>query len=357
MIDTTTVQIAIEKVQKSRIAELQEGAMGFGKVFSDHMFIADYKDGQWTDLKIVPYDKVPTSPSMSALHYGQAIFEGMKAFRYDNGEVSLFRPHDNFKRLNVSAVRMAMPEIPEEIFMEGLNQLIKLDKNWVPKTDGSALYIRPFMVATDEFIGVKPSDTYRFYIITAPVGKYYAEPIKVLVETNFIRAVEGGVGFVKASGNYGRSLYPTKLAQEKGYQQIIWTDARHHRYIEESGTMNVMVVINEVLTTPPLGDTILAGITRNSVLTLAKEMGIKVEERKISVDELIEAHQKGLLTEMFGVGTAATIAQIALFGFEDKDYLLPSVETRKVSNQISNSLEAIRKGRATDKFKWMEKIS
>jgi branched-chain amino acid aminotransferase len=320
------------------------------------MFISDYENGAWGDSRIIPYGPIPMSPSMSALHYGQAIFEGMKAYKNDKGEVLLFRPLDNHHRINISSERMAMPMIPQEVFMEGLRQLVALDKDWVPDSEGSSLYIRPFIVGTDEFIGVKPSDNYRFYIITSPAGRYYNEPVKVLVETNYIRAVEGGVGFVKASGNYGRSLFPTKLAQQRGYQQIIWTDARNHRYLEESGTMNLMIVIDDVLITPPIGDTILAGITRDSVLTLARDWKMKVQERKISIDEVIDAHKRGTLEEAFGTGTAATIAHISTIGFEGKDYVLPPVQGRIFSNRVAQELDNIRKGRVEDKHNWMFKV-
>lgn len=356
MVTTDTLAIKVQRTANSRIKELDYNRITFGKLFSDHMFISDYENGMWGDSRIIPYGPIPMSPSMSALHYGQAIFEGMKAYKNEKGEVFLFRPLDNAKRINISAERMAMPSIPVEIFMEGLKQLVALDKDWVPDTDGSSLYIRPFIVGTDEFIGVKPSDDYRFYIITSPAGKYYNEPVKVLVETNYIRAVEGGVGYVKASGNYGRSLFPTKLAQQRGYQQIIWTDARNHRYLEESGTMNLMIVIDDVLITPPVGDTILAGITRDSVLTLARDWKMKVQERKISIDEVIEAHKAGTLEEAFGTGTAATIAHISTIGFEGKDYVLPPVQGRIFSNRVAQELDNIRKGRSEDKHNWMYKV-
>lgn len=356
MVTTDTVSIKIHKTEKSRINELDYNHITFGKLFSDHMFMADYGNNGWHDAQILPYGPLMMSPSISALHYGQAIFEGMKAYKNEKGEVALFRPLDNHKRINISAERMAMPSIPEEIFMEGLKTLISMDKAWVPDGDGTSLYIRPFLIGTDEFIGVKPSDTYRFYIITSPAGKYYSEPVKVLVETNYIRAVEGGVGYVKASGNYGRSLFPTRLAQQRGYQQIIWTDARNHRYLEESGTMNLMVVIDDVLITPPIGDTILAGITRDSVLTLARDWKMKVQERKISIDEVIDAHKRGTLEEAFGTGTAATIAPIATIGFEGKDYTLPPVTERIFSNRVGQELENIRKGRSEDKHNWMYKV-
>ncbi len=357
MVTKDTVSIEVQKTSQSRINELDFNNLAFGKVFSDHMFIVDFKNNQWGDARIVPYGPVLMSPSTSALHYGQAIFEGMKAYKNDKGEIALFRPLDNHKRINISAERMCMPTIPQEYFLEGLKQLIKMDEAWIPTAPGSSLYIRPFIFGTDEFIGVKPSDTYRFYIFTSPSGIYYNKPVKVLVETNFIRAVEGGVGYVKASGNYGRSLFPTKLAQQRGYDQIIWTDARNHRYLEESGTMNLMFVIDDVLITAPLGDTILAGITRDSVLALARDWKMKVQERKISIDEVIDAHKNGTLGEAFGTGTAATIAPISQIGFEGKDYVLPDTKDRIFSNRVAQELENIRKGRVADIHNWMYKIS
>lgn len=354
---TSTLEISIEKITKSRVSEYDVNNVPFGKCFSDHMFIAEYSDGKWQKAYITPYQDVPMSYALSSLHYGQAIFEGMKAYKQSNDEVYLFRPEENFKRLNKSAVRMAMPEVPEDVFMNGLFELLKLDSSWVPTSDTGSLYIRPFMISTDEAIGVKASETYKFIIITCPAGKYYAEPIKVLVESHYIRAVKGGIGFVKAAGNYGRSLYPTKLAQEKGYQQVIWTDSETHQYVEESGTMNLMFVIGDTVLTPALGDTILAGITRDSVLKLARDWGMNVEERKISIAELIEAHENGTLKEAFGCGTAATIAQIIGIGYNGKDYMLPPVEERKFSPKVDEVLRNIRKGKSEDKFNWMVKVS
>lgn len=353
---TSTVEIKINKIAKSRVSEYDINNVPFGKCFSDHMFVAEYADGAWQKAFIEPYQNVPLSYATSALHYGQAIFEGMKAYKNDAGEVSLFRPLENFNRLNKSAIRMAMPEVPEEIFMGGLLELLKLDAAWVPQSETGSLYIRPFIIATDEAIGVKASETYKFIIITCPAGKYYSEPIKVLVETNYFRAVHGGVGFVKAAGNYGRSLYPTKLAQQKGYQQVIWTDSKTHQYVEESGTMNLMFVIGDTLLTPELSDTILSGITRNSVLSLAKLWGMKIEERKISIREVLTAHGNGTLKEAFGCGTAATIAQIVSIGYEGKDYDLPAVDTRKFSNKVDETLRNIRKGKIKDEMNWMMKV-
>ena len=353
---TATVPIHIKKVAKSRIAELDINNLSFGKLFSDHMFIGQYHDGQWREANIMPYEKMLMSPSTSALHYGQAIFEGLKAYRNIRGEVVIFRPQANHKRINISAHRMAMPEIPEDLFLESMVQLLKLDKNWIPDKEGSSLYIRPLYFATDEFIGVKPSESYQLLTFTAPVGAYYNEPVKVMVEPNYFRAVEGGVGFVKASGNYGRSLHPSKLAHQKGYHQLIWTDARHHKYVEESGTMNLMFVINDTLITPPLSDTILAGITRDSVLTIARDWGMKVEERKISVDEIVEAIKNKSLQEAFGTGTAATIANICLIAHEEKDYDLPRLTDKSFSTRVAKELDDIKKGRVADKFGWIYKV-
>jgi branched-chain amino acid aminotransferase len=353
---TSTFDINIEKINNSRVSEYDINNVPFGKCFSDHMFVAEYSNGQWHKPSIMPYGDVPLSYAMCALHYGQAIFEGMKAYKNEKGEVSLFRPLDNFKRLNKSAIRMAMPEVPEDLFMNGLLELLKLDAAWVPASESGSLYIRPFLIATDEAIGVKISDTYKFIIITCPAGVYYNEPIKVLVETNYYRAVKGGVGFVKAAGNYGRSLYPTKLAQQKGYQQVIWTDSETQQFFEESGTMNVMFLIDDTLITPALSDTILDGITRNSVLTLAREWGMKVEERKVSIKEVFEAIEKGTLKEVFGCGTAATIAQIVGIGHNGQDYALPPVAERKFSTKVDQNLRDIRKGRVADTKGWMLKV-
>jgi branched-chain amino acid aminotransferase len=352
-----TLHISIQKIAKSRLAETDFSDIHFGKIFSDHMFQMDYEDEQWKNAKIIPYEKLQMSPSLAVIHYGQSIFEGMKAYKNEKGEVFLFRPLENYERFNRSAKRMCMPEISEEAFMEGIRQLVLLDKDWIPTEPGCSLYIRPVMFASDEFLGVRPSDTYKFMIITSPSSAYYSAPIKVLVERKYARAFEGGTGYVKASGNYGRSLYPSKIAQEKGYQQLIWTDAFEHKFIEESGTMNVIFQVGDALITPPVSNTILPGVTRDSVLTIARDMGITVEERKISIDELVEAHGKGLLKDAFGTGTAATIAPFELIGFEGEDYVLPPVAERTLSRKIHEELQAIRFGKAEDKHKWAVKIN
>jgi len=354
-IDTLT--IPTQCVTESRITQLDYNNIEFGKIFSDHMLVADYKEGQWQTPQILPYGNMSLSPATSALHYGQAIFEGMKAYRDAEGDILLFRPLDNFRRLNISAERMCMPAVSEDIFMQGLEQLLRLDAAWVPPTAGCALYIRPFMFATDDFIGVRPSSNYRFTIFSCPVGAYYGQPLRVAIESQYVRSAEGGAGFAKAAGNYGAALLPARKMQEKGYHQLIWTDAREHKYIEESGTMNVMFVIDGKLITPQVSTTILAGITRESVLQLARDMGYGVEERQVSVDELMEAHKAGKLQEAFGTGTAATIAQIATIHYQGTDYDLPAIEGRKISNGIAVALDQIKTGQAPDQHGWVYRIS
>ncbi|HTL82783.1 MAG TPA: branched-chain amino acid aminotransferase [Bacteroidia bacterium] len=353
---TATIKLDVQKTAHSRLPGLDINNLPFGKVFSDHMFLAEYHEGKWVRPRIRPYGELNLSPASSVMHYGQSIFEGMKAYRSDNADVLLFRPIENQKRLNVSAVRMAMPEVPEEIFMEGLTELLRLDQNWVPAGDGRSLYVRPFLIATDDYIGVKPSDSYMFLIIASPVGAYYDHPLKVRVEKSYFRAVEGGVGYVKASGNYGRSLYPSALAKREGYDQLIWTDGREHKYVEESGTMNLMFVIDGKLITPALGDTILAGITRDSVLTLARDWNFPVEERRVEIKEVEEGLKSGKLTEAFGTGTAATIAHISNIGLEGKDYQLPPLTDKSFSKKVGKALDNIRRGRIEDPHHWVYKV-
>ena len=347
------MEISVNRVAESRINQVDFDNIPFGREFADHMFVADYADGEWGDFRIEPYGNMLFTPAMLGLHYGQTIFEGMKAYRNVEGQIMMFRPTDNFRRLNVSAERMCMPTISVDLMMEALKELLKIDEEWVPKSTSSALYIRPFMFATDEFLGVKPSDKYRCVIFTGPVGPYYTTPLKIKVEDVYTRAAKGGTGSAKSGGNYGGALLPTKLAQQAGYHQLLWTDSIEHKYIEESGTMNVMFQIGDTLVTPPTGDTILKGITRDSVLTLAKSLGMKVEERRISVEEIRAAYDNGGLLDAFGVGTAATIAPIELIGFKGSDMVLPPVEERKMSKTISKELNAIRYGEVEDPFGWM----
>jgi branched-chain amino acid aminotransferase len=347
-----TLNIPINRISVSGLSQIDFDNLPFGKNFSDHMFVADYENNEWTNLQIVPYGDINLSPAASALHYGQAIFEGVKAYRQKNGEVTIFRPLKNFERFNISADRMVMPRVPEEVFMQGLTQLLSLDKQWVPSKDGQSLYIRPFMIATDPVIGVHASESYKFIIITGPTGVYYSKPLKVKIETHFARAVEGGVGYAKTAGNYAASLLPTRQAQKEGFDQLIWTDAKDHAYIEESGTTNVMFVINGVLVTPSTRDTILDGVTRNSIVELARAWGMPVEERRVTVAEIITAAQKGTLEEAFGAGTAATVAHIAQIGYEGELYTLPEPSTRVFSNKVSKALSDIRYGVVADEFGW-----
>jgi branched-chain amino acid aminotransferase len=351
-----TEGIQIERVKHSRVSQVDFANLPFGKIYTDHMFMADYRDGEWKNSRVVPYGHISISPATPAIHYGQAIFEGMKAMKSPSGEVLVFRATDNWMRLNISGERICMPHVPEDLFMEGLSTLISLDQNWVPKAEGSSLYIRPFLFSADEYIGIRPSETFTFMIILSPVGPYYSTPVKVKIETHFTRATEGGTGYAKAGGNYGGAIYPAKLAQDQGYHQLLWTDGKSHAYIEESGTMNVMFVIDETLVTPALSDSILAGITRDSVLKLARKWHMNVEERKVSVKEIIEAAETGRLKEAFGVGTAATIAHIELIGFEGKDYYLPPVTERKFANKVYNELEGIKRGNRPDPFGWITKM-
>ena len=348
-----TGEISIHKASQSKIEQVDFDNIQFGKVYSDHMFEATYADGAWKDFQIVPYDYLKLSPASPAIHYGQSIFEGLKAYKTKSGKTQVFRPLANFERMNASAVRMCMPTVPENLFMDALDTLIKLDSAWVPGNPGTSLYIRPFMFSADEYIGIRPSDTFKFMVLTCPVGQYYSKPVKVKIETHYTRAIEGGTGYAKAAGNYAGALYPAKLAQEKGYDQLVWTDGKEHRYIEESGTMNVMFMIDGKLITAPLGDTILHGITRDSVNALAKSWGVPVEERRITVDEVIAAAKSGSLTEAFGAGTAATIAQIALIGYDGADYALPPVETRTFSNKVLTTLDQIKYGEIEDEFGWI----
>ena len=351
------ISIKITKTTHSRINTCDFNNIQFGTVFSDHMFVVDYEDGKWINPEILPFGPMSLSPSTFALHYGQAIFEGMKAYKNTNGEAQLFRPKDNIKRLNQIANRMAMAELPEEIFMEGLKQLIAIDSDWIPTKPGSSLYIRPYMFATDEFVGVRPAKHFKFVIFTCPVNAYYPKPIRVVVEEKYVRAFDGGVGATKAAGNYGISMLPTYEANEKGFDQIIWTDGREHKYIEESGTMNVFFVIGDKVITPVLDGTILAGVTRNSCIKLLQNKGYTVEERKISVDEIVDASNKRELKDAFGTGTAAIVAKIAAINYKGIEYTLPNPEEREVSNYLYKTLGEIQTGVIPDDFNWIEKVN
>ncbi|MBB6325490.1 branched-chain amino acid aminotransferase [Algoriphagus iocasae] len=353
----TSLAIPVVSTKKSRLPETDFSNLVFGKTISDHMFVADYKNGEWTDLRIEPFAPLELSPANATLHYGQSIFEGLKAYRNEEGEVLVFRADANWSRMNESAERMCMPSIPEEIFMEGLVQLLELDKDWVPHAKGSSLYIRPYMFAMDNYIGVKPSETYKFIIFTCPVGNYYSKPVSVKVETEFTRATEGGTGAAKTAGNYAASLYPALRAQKAGYDQLLWTDGKSHSKIEESGTMNVMFKINGTIITAPINSgTILKGITRNSVLQLAKDWNQPVEERFLTVSELETALIEGTLEEAFGTGTAATIAHIERIQVNGKDYILPQKPADAFSHRVLAELDGIKYGSIEDPHHWIIKI-
>lgn len=355
MIDTESIEI--QKIKESKVKDMDFANLEFGKTFSDHMFVMDYKDGKWQQARILPYQNLSMSPSASVIHYGQSVFEGMKAFKNKEGRFGLFRPDKNIARMNKSAVRLCMPEVPEDIFMEALTRMVQMDHEWIPTGELSSLYIRPVLFATDDFIGVKASETYRFLIFTSPVNAYYAKPVRVKIERHFTRAAKGGTGYAKAAGNYAGSLYPAKLANQEGYDQLLWTDSKEHKYIEESGTMNVMFVVDGKLLTPELGDTILDGVTRDSVIKLAKDWGLEVEERRIKVDEIVQAMKEDRLEEAFGCGTAATIAHIATIADGERVYELPSVENRKLSNKLSKFFVDLKKFREKDQHNWMIELN
>lgn len=348
--------INITPVKDSRIKSCDFDNIIFGRVYSDHMFSVDFRNGKWSNPEILPYGNIPVSPATSALHYGQSIFEGMKAYKDSSGKPQLFRPLDNLKRLNESARRMCMPELPEHIFLDALSQLVTLDQNWIPTKAGSGLYLRPFMFATDDFVGVRPSESFKFMIFCCPVNEYYQKPLKVKVENKYVRSFDGGAGYAKAAGNYGISMLPTRIAHEQGYDQIIWMDGREFKYVEESGTINLFFVIGNKLLTPELDGNILKGVTRDSCIQLAREKGYEVEERKISISEIIEGIKNGTLTEAFGTGTAATIAHIITINHEGKDHQLPPVENREVGPWLFRTIENIKTSKVPDNHGWVYKL-
>ena len=348
--------IKITKAQNSKLKDINLENIAFGKYFTDHMLEADYEDGEWKNVEIKPYQPLMLEPSISALHYGQAIFEGIKAYNHPNGNAYIFRPQDNFNRFNISAERMQMPKITEDIFMEGMRQLVSIDKSWIPDREDHSLYIRPFMFSTDEMIGVRPSDTYKFMILLSPTGPYYNTPMRIYVEEHFVRAVPGGVGYAKAAGNYGAAMYATAQAKKKGYDQVLWPDAFEHKYVQECGTMNVFFIIGNSAITPDLSKgTILAGITRESAMQELNEMGFKVEEKELSIDDIIDAHKAGLLYEAFGTGTAATISLIKELRY--KDYVMKfDVDQWQTAPKLAKRLNDIRYGLAEDVHGWMYKV-
>ena len=344
--------IKIKKTAKSHISEVDFNDLGFGKIISDHMLVSDYKDGEWNNTRIEPFGEISFAPTMLALHYGQMVFEGMKAFRMKDGNISIFRIKKHYERLVRSMERMCMPSMSYRLFEEGIVNLIKLDADWVPSGEGCSLYIRPFVFASEERFGVKVSSEYKYIIFSGPVGPYYDKPLRVKVENQYVRAARGGTGSAKCAGNYGASFYPTHLARMQGFDQVLWTDGSADHNIEESGTMNVMFVINGVLVTPPLSDSILDGVTRDSFLTLAHELGVQSEQRTVSAMELEAALKNNTLQEAFGTGTAAVSTYIQSIDINGKDYAVTVPGEKGVMSRIKNMLTDIRTGKAPDKYKW-----
>ena len=351
----TIANIDIKLASTSKINEVDFEKLSFGNVFTDHMLICDYENGVWKTPSIEPYAPFTIDPSAKVFHYGQAIFEGMKAFKDENDAIWLFRPDQNYERFNKSAVRMAMPEVPEEVFMGGLKQLLDIEKEWVKKGKGNSLYIRPFMIATGKGVVAAPAVYYRFMIILSPAKSYYSGEVKVLIAEHFSRAANGGIGAAKAAGNYSAQFYPTKLANDKGYQQIIWTDDATHTKLEEAGTMNVFFRINDTLYTAPTSERILDGITRKSIIDLAKRENVKVEVRPVLVEELVAAAQKGTLQEIFGAGTAAVINPIVGFEYKETYYELPKLDN-PLALELKKKLNNIQYKIDEDTFGWTVKI-
>jgi branched-chain amino acid aminotransferase len=346
------IDIAKKLSVTSRISSVNFANPEFGKDCSDHMFKAVYQNGEWTNPEIVPFGDITFSPAMLALHYGQSVFEGMKAFRMHDGRISIFRPHSNLERFNRSLDRMCMPTIPEDLFFAALVELMKVDQDWVPSAPGTSLYLRPFCFASEPRLKIKIADQYQFMILMSPAGKYFGNPYRLKVETEYTRTAEGGTGYAKCAGNYGSSFYPVKKAVEEGFDQVLWTDAKEHRYIDEAGMMNIMFMVDGKLITPALNTAILEGITRDSVLTIALDQGIEVEERKIAVDELEVYLREGRVTEVFGTGTAAVVAPVKLIRIGEFDYEIPAPDENSFQNKAYSILNDIRLGLAPDTHGW-----
>lgn len=350
----TVSKIAIEIVKTSKLDKTTLNGRKFGTTFTDHMFICTFKNGKWQQPKITPFQALELDPSARVFHYGQAVFEGMKAYKDQSGDVFLFRPDENQKRINFSARRLSMPEFPKDMFFDGLKTLLDIDKDWIPEAEGNSLYIRPFMIATGRGVFASPSDEYTFMIICSPSGKYYSKDVKVVIAEHYSRAANGGVGAAKAAGNYGAQFYPTQKAIDKGYDQIIWTDSTH-TYIEEAGTMNIFFRINDTLITAPTSERILDGVTRKSIIALAEQQGIKVEERRIFVEEIKESAINGNLKDMFGTGTAAVITPVSHFSHQDKIFEVKKVENR-YSDLFKKQLTDIQQNKSEDIFGWRYKV-
>ena len=350
------MNIKLSKVKSSKISKVDFSDLGFCKYYTDHMFVCEYENNDWKNFRIIPFQDLNLSPACTTLHYGQTIFEGLKAYKNEKDEILIFRPDKNAKRFNSSAERMCMPSFPEKYFINSIEELLKIEKDWVPKGEENSLYIRPLMFAIDPYIGIKPADKYLFIIICGLAGGYYSEPVNVKIETEYTRAVKGGVGYAKTAANYAAALYPAVQAQKEGFHQLIWTDGKEHNFVEESGTMNLFFVIDNKLITPPLGDTVLDGVTRDSIISVCPELDIDIEIRKISVKEIIDALGNGSMTEAFGAGTAATIAPIKTIAFQSKKYNLPENNKISFSKKILDYLNNLKFGKIDDKFDWVNKL-
>jgi branched-chain amino acid aminotransferase len=355
MSTTQTSKIEIIKATSSKISSVDFDNLNFGEVFTDHLFECNFKNGQWQNPVVKPYAPILMDPSSKVFHYGQAIFEGMKAYKDDNDAIWLFRPDENFKRFNNSAIRMAMPEVPESIFMDGLNELLKLDQEWIQKGNGSSMYIRPFMIATGAGVIANPSDEYKFMILLSPAKAYYSGEVKVIIAEHYSRAANGGIGAAKAAGNYAAQFYPTNLANKDGFQQVIWTDDATHTKLEEAGTMNVFFRINDTLLTAPTSERILDGVTRKSLIEMAKYEGLNVEVRSVLVAELVEAAKNGTLKEIFGAGTAAVVSVIKGFSYQDVYYELSPSENSYAS-LLKEKLTNLQNKLSEDPFGWTVKV-
>ncbi|PWK17795.1 branched-chain amino acid aminotransferase [Xanthomarina spongicola] len=355
MTNPSNSEIDIVKSSKSKIKDVDFNNLVFGRIFTDHMFVCDFIDGVWQQPKIMPYQAMSFEPSARVFHYGQAVFEGMKAYKDENGKIWLFRPDENHKRINKSAARLAMPEFPRDYFLNGLETLLKMDKEWIKSGIGNSLYIRPFVIATEPAISASPANSYRFIIICSPAKAYYSGKVRVLFAEKYSRSANGGVGFAKAAGNYAAQFYPTALAQEKGYQQIIWTDASSHEFLEEAGTMNIFFRINDSLVTAPISDRILDGITRKSIIQLAEDNGITVEVKRVPVTEIKEAARNGSLKEIFGAGTAAVISPISAFEHAEEVFEIPDNEDSYASLFKKQLLE-IQHNVSQDKHHWRHEV-
>ena len=350
-----SLDIHISKASKSKIDQIDFDNFSFGSVFTDHMFECDYIEGKWQNPRILPYQSISIEPSASVFHYGQAIFEGMKAYKDSNDGIWLFRPKENISRFNKSAIRLAIPEFPEDLFIDALTKLLNLEKDWIKKDEGSALYVRPFVIGNEYAIQASPSKNYKFMIICAPATPYYIGKVKVEIADKYSRAASGGIGYAKAAGNYAGQFYPTNLAKEKGFQQIIWTDSNEHKYLEEAGTMNVFFRIGDKLITAPTTDTILDGVTRKSIIQIAKDFGIDVDVRRITVEEIKEAARENTLKEIFGTGTAAVVSEISEFEHKQEHFVLPDIEDSYAKN-LKKRLVDIQTNKSEDPHNWRYKV-